>query len=271
MENRCRRTCPEHCLRIFDRSDYARRAVYFHERSILPQSRRVFDARDTGNAILSRYKCAVLERAANFQNDAAGIHKKRRPSGIGRSRNEDLAFEQGLFVCRMQYLYAPADISGRDAGADVFTFLQWRNCRPRDKPTRIDNGRRLLYAREPFEEDGILARELSQIHRVVALTCVKLFDGQVEYLLDRSESFCCHQRLRPREDLLPKYGHYVNKIFFVRFPVTTECFEQQVVFCKLLSHTRIPSVYLLEQGLERSSALAPPPLECFLRVLASRI
>ena len=107
-----------------DRSDYARRAVYFHERYILPQSRRVFDARDTGNAILSRYKCAVLERAANFQNDAAGIHKKRRPSGIGRSCDEDLSFEQGLFVCGMQYLYAPSDISGRDAGADVFAFLR---------------------------------------------------------------------------------------------------------------------------------------------------
>jgi hypothetical protein len=97
-------------LRLFDRSDYARRAVYFHERPILPQSRRVFDARDTGNAILSRYKCAVLERAANFQNDAAGIHKKRRPSGIGRSRDEDLSFEQGFFVCGMQYLYAPSDV-----------------------------------------------------------------------------------------------------------------------------------------------------------------
>src|SRR5262249_42953266 len=200
-------------LRLFDSSDYSRRAVYFHERSILPQSRRVFDARDAGNAILSRYKCAVLERAANFQNDAAGIHKKRRPSGIGRSRDEDLSFEQGLFVCGMQNLYAPSDISGRDAGADVFTFLQWQNCRPRDKPTRTDNRRRLLYAREPFEEDGILAREPSQIHRVVLLTCVKLFDSQIEYLLDRNESFHGHQHLRLREDLLPKYGHYVNEIF----------------------------------------------------------
>src|SRR5262249_13712309 len=147
-------------VKSFDRSDNARRAVYFHERSILPQSRRVFDARDTGNAILSRYKCAVLKRAANFQNDAAGIHKKRRPSGIGRSRDEDLSFEQGLFVCGMQNLYAPSDISGRDAGADVFTFLQWRNWRPRDKSARIDDRWRLLYARKPFEENSILVREL---------------------------------------------------------------------------------------------------------------
>src|SRR5262249_13381740 len=254
-------------LRLFARSAYAPRAVYFHERPILLQSRRVFDVRDTGNAILSRYKCAVLERAANFQNDAAGIHKKRRPSGIGCPRDEDLSFEQGFFVCGMQYLYAPSDASGRDAGADVFTFLQWWNWRPRDKPARIDDRRRLLYTRESFEENGILARELSQIHRAVLLTCVKLFDGQIEYLLDRNESFHCHQHLRLREDLFPKYGHYVNEIFFVRFPVSTECFEQQVVFCKLLSHTRIPSVYLLEQGLERNSALAPSPLECCLRVL----
>jgi hypothetical protein len=109
-------------LRPFDRSDNARGAVYFHERSILPQSRRVFDARDTGNAILSRYKCAVLERAANFQNDAAGIHKKRRPSGIGRSRDEDLSFEQGFFVRSMQDLYAPTDTAGGDAGASVLTL-----------------------------------------------------------------------------------------------------------------------------------------------------
>ena len=98
----------------------------------------------------------MLERAANFQNDAAGVHKKRSPSGIGRSRDEDLSFEQGFFVCGMQYLYAPSDISGRDAGADVFIFLQWQNCGPRDKPTRIDNRRQLFYAQEPFEEDGIL-------------------------------------------------------------------------------------------------------------------
>src|SRR5262249_30578223 len=100
---------------------------------------------------------------------------------------------------------------------------------------------------------------------------IKLFHSQIEYLLDRIEPFHCHQRLRLREDLLPKYGHYVNEIFFVRFPVTTECFEQWVIFCKFLCHTRIPSVYLLDQGLERNSALAPSPLECFLRALASRI
>src|SRR5215475_2803803 len=167
-------------------------------------------------------KCTVLERAANFQNDAAGIHEKRRPSGIGRSRDEDLSFEQRFFVCGMQYLYPPSDISGRDAGADVFTFLQWRNWRPRDKPARIDDRRRLLYAREPFEENGILARELFQIYRVIVPTCIKLFDSQIEYLSDRIESFHCHQRLRLRENLLPKYGHYVNEILFVRFPVTAE-------------------------------------------------
>src|SRR5262249_32047402 len=151
----------------------------------------------------------------------SGVHH-----GIGRSRDEDLSFEQGFFVCGMQYLYAPSDISGRDAGADVFTFLQWRNWRPRDKPARIDDRRRLLYAREPFEENGIPARELFQIYRVIVPTCIKLFDSQIKYLLDRIESFHCHQRLRLREDPSPKFGHYVNEIFFVRFPVTTECFEQ---------------------------------------------
>src|SRR5262245_65624387 len=88
----------------------------------------------------------------------------------------------------MQYLYAPSDISGRDAGADVFTFLQWRNWRPRDKPARIDDRRRLFYAREPFEENGILARELFQIYRVIAPTCLTVFDSQIECLLDRTES-----------------------------------------------------------------------------------
>src|SRR6516165_10526347 len=52
--------------KLFDSSDHARRAVDFHEFSIRPQSRRVFDARNTGNTILSCDKCAVLERAPDF-------------------------------------------------------------------------------------------------------------------------------------------------------------------------------------------------------------
>jgi hypothetical protein len=143
------------------------------------------DACDTGDTIPSRYNCAVLKRAADFHNNAAGIHKKRRPSGIGRSRNEDLAFEQRLFVRSMRDLYASPDIAGRDAGADIFAFLQWRSFRPRNKPAGIDNRRRFLCPREPFEEDGVLARELSQIHRMIVSTCVKLLDGQIEYLFDR--------------------------------------------------------------------------------------
>src|SRR5262249_54798267 len=110
----------------------------------------------------------------------SGVH---RGSVARATRISPLSKGFSSGVCKTFML--PRTLPVETAGADIFAFLQGRSWRARNKPAGIDNGRRFLCAREPFEEDGVLARELSQIHRMIVSTCVKLLDGQIEYLFDR--------------------------------------------------------------------------------------
>ena len=82
----------------FQNPHNAVRAIHFHQLPIFQHAGGIIQPGDAWDAIFARHDCAVLQRAADFQDDASGIDEQRRPAGVGGAGDQDFAGEQFLFA-----------------------------------------------------------------------------------------------------------------------------------------------------------------------------
>mmetsp|Transcript_19462 Transcript_19462/g.64294 ORF Transcript_19462/g.64294 Transcript_19462/m.64294 type:complete len:681 (+) Transcript_19462:639-2681(+) len=132
------------------------------------------DPADGGLAVLARAQRAVLQRAANLEDDGRGARKHRRPRRVGDDGDEHLARRDRVGGAGAD-THAPARNAGRDRRPDESAGLPFDEVRLEDPAARVDEHGAALCALgarvgRPVRRDGRPQVEAA------------LLDGRVELL-----------------------------------------------------------------------------------------